>query len=172
MHDTEQMGDSGVPDRAATFAVDQMFLRRAHDALKAADSSAIRFLRENPGLPVTELAQRLNRGANAIGLVHAAYDDAAKTNSVRAIANDLLIRAILAEFPNGWVRDQNVHAIVKLGRWRSDLRDRFPGGPEAGYANAILREITIDLPPENGWKPEPERDSRIDSLFDRHWPTE
>jgi hypothetical protein len=153
-------------------SVDRMFLDRARAALAAAGVSALEFLTANPGVSKIELAERLNRGVSAIGLIMAIYDEAAENGIVRDTAKDLLIRRIHAEFPQGWSSCGNVHPAVKLSSWDAEAAKYGRDPRIAGYVDAIVRELAIHHPPADGWKPNLQTDSLIDELFDRFWPAD
>jgi len=155
----------------ASEAVEYMFLDRAKRALAEAGYSALQFLAANRGVSAVELAKRLNRGANAIGLVNAIYEEAIEREMVRETAKDLLIRKIVAAFPDGWSSTGKVGPSVTL-RWSHEFLD-YVNDPDL-FRNAVTIELhlTKDHPPPEGWKPQPQNDSLIDELFDRYWPAE
>lgn len=152
----------------------QAFEKSLHDqtkkALAGAGCSALAFLAANPTLSELELAKHLNRGASALGLAMAIYEEAIEKKRVRVVARELLLRRIRARFPDGWCFDENVSANVKLGNWDFDIEKYQPDVRIARYARAILRDLTIDHPPVEGWKPQSENDPLINELFDRYWP--
>lgn len=115
---------------------------------------------------------RLNRGVSAIGLVMAIYEEASIKGVVRQTAKDLLIRKIHERFPEGWSSQGDVHPLVKIGRWDSEVSNYGHDSKIAHFASCIMRNLTIDHPPPEGWKPEPRNDPLIDELFDRYWPVE
>jgi hypothetical protein len=149
---------------------DLMFLNRAKEALQQAGYSALDFLAANPHLSTPKLAQRLNRGASALGLVIAIYDEAVRKNVVRETAKDLLIRTIHEEFPEGWSSGGNVGPAVKLGSWDYKIGRYILDSPFGCYAASIAKHLAIDHPPSEGWKPEWDKDPLIEELFDRYWP--
>jgi hypothetical protein len=157
-------------------AVDQMFADRAYSALSAAESDPLTYLAANPQVSLIELSSRLARQVSqrvsAIGLIMAIYNEAAKKGVLRAIAKDLLIREIHAEFPHGWSSGGTVSPLVKIGMWDSQV-SKFGHDPRVDrYALQIIRELTIDHPPCEGWTPKPERDPLIEAIFDRYWPVD
>jgi hypothetical protein len=152
--------------------VDSMFLGQAQRALAAAGCTALEFLRANPGASTVQLAKLLNHGASALGLVMAVYDEALNQGAVRETAKDLLIREILAEFPEGWNSAGDVRPGVKVGGWRFELKKYGRDKKIGECASRIIRELTIDRPPAAGWKPKVGQDPLIDELFDLHWPNE
>lgn len=158
-----------TPEHEAT---DKMFIDRAERALSAMGHSALGFLAANPSLSTVQLAKKLNRGASPIGITMAVYREASRQGILRTIAKEMLIREILAKFSDGWTTKSDVHPLVTIGNWTSGVID-YSGSPKvAKYAERIVRSLTIDEPPEQGWKPEYPNDSRIDELFERFWPVE
>ncbi len=157
-------------DAASTMnATDQIFLKHAQSAFAEAAVSALEFLAENPGLSKIELAQRLNRGVSAIGMIMAIYDEAAKRGKVRETTRDLLTRELRAAFPRGWSSTGNIHPLVKIGTF-SEV-GKYAHEPKfADYMRPIMQHLTIDNPPFEGWRPEPENDPLINELFNRYWP--
>ncbi len=151
-------------------AVDKMFLDRAKNALRETGCTALEFLRANPVVPLTELAKRLNRGASALGLVMAIYQQATDTGCVREAAKDLLTRRVIDSFPDGWTSQSDVHPLIRIGFWDKEIADYTLDAQYGVYAKKIIRELTIDHPPPEGWKAQPENDPRIDQLFNRFWP--
>lgn len=154
----------------ATKSVDQMFLDHARKALAEVGCGALEFLAANRAASIVELAKRLNRGASAIGLTMAIYDEAARNGVVRGTAKDLLIRKIYQEFPKGWFIEDSIHTAVKIGSWDYDIKKYVLDASVARYAISIINHLTIAHPPPDGWKPQPENDPVIDELFDRYWP--
>jgi hypothetical protein len=153
-------------------AVDRMFYDRAQDALSAAGRSALELVAANPRISIVELAKRLNKGVSPIGLTMVIYHDAAREGIVREVAKNLLIREILEDFPDGWTAKGNVHPLVKIGKWHSEVA-AYGSNPRYGeYADHIVRSLTIDNSPEDGWKPQWPNDPLIDELFDRYWQVE
>lgn len=153
-------------------AVAQSFLQKARNALTEKSYSALEFLAANPGISTIELAKRLNRGANVIGLLNAVYEEAIASDAVRETAKDLLIREILGAFPDGWSSGGEVASSIKIGGWSKTLLD-FVNDPESfRRAAKIGIHLTKDHPPPEGWKPQPHNDPLIDELFDRYWPEE
>jgi hypothetical protein len=155
---------------AAMEARDRMCLEGAQKALEGAGCGALEFLAANPGVSKIELAKRLNRGASALGLTMAIYDEAAKKGVVRETAKDLLIRRICQRFPNGWSTGDEVGPGVKVGTWRYEIKKYVHNAKLGDYAAKIVRHLTVDHPPPSGWKPLPQHDPLIDELFDRYWP--
>jgi hypothetical protein len=147
-----------------------MFRDRARKALAEAGINVLDLLAANPGVSVTELAKRLNRGTSGLGLTMVAFEEASQGGHLRETAKDLLIRRILRAFPNGWLPDANVHPSVMIGAWDSDIERYAKDRTAAVYAFQILRVLTIESPPVAGWKPNAVSDPQIDTLFDRHWP--
>jgi hypothetical protein len=98
------------------------------------------------------------------------YSEAERAGVVRDVAKDLLMRQILAEFPDGWTSRDKVRPFVKLGTWDQMLR-KYVLDPRVGmYALQISKVLTqLEEPPE-GWLPNYPRDQRLDELFDRYWP--
>jgi len=94
--------------------VDVQFYTDARDALRSANIDALQHLQMNPGLSSIELAKRLGCGASGIGLTMVLYAEAKRTRQVKQLAQELLYRDIMAEFPGGWEDDAKVHASVKL----------------------------------------------------------
>ncbi len=113
-------GNSEIPTdqaehRAQSIAAfDRSLLGGARRALDAAGVRALEFLAANPGMPTVALAKRLNRGATAIGLVMAIYDEAIQNGTVRDVAKDLLIREICGAFPHGWPGLYLVRPLVSV----------------------------------------------------------
>jgi hypothetical protein len=153
-------------------AVDRMFQDRAEKALAAAGCTALEFLAANPAVSTEQLARRLNRGASPIGITMVAYHEAARQGIVRQVAKDMLIREILGEFPNGWTAKGDVHPLVKIGRWHSEVTDYGGSAKHGQSAERILRSLAIENPPQEGWKPQFPNDPLIDELFKVHWPLE
>jgi len=153
-------------------AVAQSFLQKACNALADAGYSALEFLAANPGLSTVELTQRLNRGANAIGLVNAIYEEAIDADTVRETAKELLIRKIIAAYPDGWATDPTVDPDIKICRWSGELLEHVNDPELFRCAVKIERHLTRDHPPPEGWTPQPQNDPLIDELFDRYWPVE
>lgn len=167
---TSEMLDTLQPT-PATIAIDRMFLEGAQNALAGAGYGALEFLAANPGMSKYEMAKRLNRGATAIGLIMAIYDEAAEKGIVRETAKELLIRQILNEFSDGWMSNGEPDAVSKLGGWLAV--SQYGRDPQiSDYARSILRHLTIDHPPRDGWRPQPRNDPLIDEVFDRYWPVE
>jgi hypothetical protein len=153
-------------------AVDRMFQDRAENALLARGCSALEFLAANPGVSMTDLAKRLNRGASPIGILMAAYDQARVRGVVRDIAKDLLIRDLLANYTNGWTPAGDVHPFVMIGGWYSEVGAYSRSANYGRYAERIVRSLAIDHPPQEGWKPDYPNDPLIDHLFNLYWPVE
>ena len=157
---------------AAMGAVDQMFLDRAKNALRELGQSPLEFLSANPGVAQIELAKRLGRGTNALGLIHAIYEEAAQNGVVRDVAKDLLLRTIHTQFSEGWRTGGPVSAYVKLSSWHNHIKDFLSDPQAASAANQILFEVAIDRQPPELWLPKYPTDALIDTLFDRFWPAE
>lgn len=153
-------------------AVDRMFLDGAKKALAEVGQSALEFQAANPGLSKIQLAQHLNRDASALGLVMAIYEEAASTGQVREVAKDMLLRQVMYKFPQGWTSTDKVSAAVQLGSWDREIHKYVSDTRFGEFAWNIIRELAIDKPPPDGWKPNLPNDPRIDDLFDRHWPIE
>ena len=153
-------------------AVERMFLDRAKSALEDAGYSAFEFLVASPGLSMIELAKRLNRGASALGLIMATYQEACQKGVVREAARDLLVREILEEYPEGWTSEKKIGAGIKLGSWRFEVKKYVKDQTIGTYATEIVRHLSVDHPPPDGWKPDPQDDPLINELFDRYWPIE
>lgn len=153
-------------------AVDRMFLDRAQRALADVGSDARQFLMANPGVSMIELSKRLNRGANALGLIMAVYDTAAQNGTVRETAKDLLTREILAEFPKGWTFKGSVRPGIRVGNWEDEVVRYVHDPRAAAYAESVMRHLAIDHPPPEGWKPQVQDDPLISEIFDRYWPAE
>lgn len=151
-------------------AVSKMFLESAKKALADADCNALDLVAEHPSLSILELAKKVNRGTNAFGLKLAIYEEAHEKGMVRKVAKDLLIRQINNEFPNGWIQSDEVRPAIRLGPWASDIYDSIRNPQIAKSVKSILRQLTIDHPPPEGWKPQRENDPVIDELFDFYWP--
>lgn len=164
--------DEGVEDARGRQAVEESFHNRASKALKEAGFTPLQFLAANPGLSDVDLAKALNRGASAYGLTMAIYDEAERKCVVRDIAKDMLIRLILAKFPNGWTTKDKIRPFVKLSTW-SRMLSKHVLDPRVGvFANLVSKVLTqLDQPPE-GWRPGYPTDQRIDELFDKYWPVE
>ncbi len=154
----------------ATEAVDRMFLERAHKALAAENCTALEFASSNPNLSLIELAQKLNHGVSAIGLVMAIYEDAEGKNLMRETVKDLLYRTIRDEFSEGWSTNEKVSPSVKIGGWIHEIK-RFVRDPSVAFlAENIFSDLVFRAPPPEGWIPVPGADPLIERLFDRHWP--
>jgi len=152
--------------------VDQMFLTKAQAALSAAGYAPIEFLLNSPGASKTDLAKTLGKGASAIGLVMAIFEEACREGVVRDVAKNLLVREIISRFPHGWSSSflDGIGPLAKLSGWRSEVK-RYGQDPRfAAYALSIIRELALNHPPADGWRPEPKNDPIIDELFDRFWP--
>lgn len=171
--------DVPVPPAARTRtpamkAVDDMFLAEARKAFAGAGCTALQFLAENPLVSKIELAKRLAQqsgcGTRAIGLTKAIYDEAVQSNAVRTVAKDLLYRKILQEFPDGWFVEPNICASVKIGDWDYDIHKYVPDKQAGDAAFRIVKQLTIEEPPPDGWKPSLPNDPRIEELFARLWP--
>jgi hypothetical protein len=165
---------SGIAKGTVEFDdADRMFLQRAQRALSAAGVSALDLLNENAGMSIVELTKRLaeraNLGVSAIGLTMVVCDEAAAKGVAREIALDLLVREIRATFPDGWTSGGNIHALVKLGTF-SEIGKYAHDQRFAGYMQHIMRELTINNPPPQGWIPEAKNDRLVKELFDRCWP--
>jgi hypothetical protein len=148
--------------------VDESLYLTARTALDSLKVSALEFLESHPKASQLELAECLNRGTTAIGLTMAIYEEAARTGRTREIAIELLFRRITAEFPDGWCRDENVHAAVKLGGWDYDVA-RFANECNK-WSMAVLRELTVLSEPPIGWKPQSAKDERLQLVFEKYWP--
>jgi hypothetical protein len=153
-------------------AVDRTFLDSAKKALREVAQTALGFLFANPEISEQELTRRLNHGANGFGLVMAIYEEAEEIGVVRGTAKDLLLRWLRARFPDGWISKGKVHPHVKIGHWARDIEQYVRDKQMGEYAHRILKELAIDHPPPQGWKPLSKNDPLIDSLFDRFWPVE
>ena len=123
-----------------------------------------------PRISTAELAKKLDRGTSAIGVTMAVYHQAAKKDRVREIAKDILIRELLHEFPEGWTARGDIHPLVKLGGWDSDVADYAHSARFGQYAERIVRSLAIDDPPQEGWRPQYPSDPLIDELFEHYWP--
>jgi len=167
--DTPSPVPEGRP--SANNPVDKEFHDRATKALaEAGHNSALSFLDANPGVSTLELGKRLNRGANALGLINAIYQEAEQIGCVRQVAIDLFARTILAEYPEGWTSSGNVRASVRIGSWDYHIAKFVKDENAAKYAVLISKDLAIDHPPPEGWKPESINDPLIDALFARFWP--
>ena len=151
-------------------AVSKMFLDRAKKALADAGYSALDLLAEHSSLSILELAKKINRGANAFGLKLAIYEEADEKGIVREVAKDMLIRQINDEYPNGWIQNDEIRPAVRVGSWGSDISDGILNPQIAKAVKSILRHLTIDSPPPEGWKPQRENDPLIDGVFNHYWP--
>lgn len=169
--DYSNQDNAGIMRRTpAMREVEEMFFTHTSMALKSAGYTALEFLAANPGLSPTDLARRLNRGASGLGLVIALYREAEAKGCVRATAKRLLVGEIRNRFPNGWYSADSVGPAVTIGGWRFEMRN-YASDPRFGdYASSIVRELAIDHPPPDGWKPDLENDQFINALFDRFWP--
>ena len=156
-----------TPDHAS---VDRTFQDRAQKALSAAGYSALEVLVANPRISMVELAKRMNRGVSTIGLTMAVYDEAMKQGVVRQVAKQLLIRELLEQFPSGWASEGDIHPLVRIGNWHSEIVDYTHNPTFGDYADRVVRHLTIDSPPQLGWTPQWPNDPLIDELFDRCWP--
>jgi hypothetical protein len=148
--------------------VDRMFCDSAEKALAAAGYSALEFLAANPGASKVELARRLRGGCNTVGITMAIYEEAARTGIVREIAKALLVREIREAFPSGWDRTCG----MKIWSWVNDIEKYVENAADNCYAERLIKDLAIDHPPPNRWKPTLEGDPLIDELFDHYWPTE
>jgi len=173
-HYSSKAADNGHGSRWGSMAdaasVNKVFLERARKALFEAGLSALGLLAANPGVSKLLLAEQLNRGVSAIGLAMAIYEEAGNAGMIRDVAKDMLIREILCAFPNGWVSTDSVHPLVKLGFWDDDVRLNVTDTDAISHSRQILRHLTIDNPPPDGWRPQTQNDPTIDDLFDRFWP--
>jgi hypothetical protein len=132
--------------------------------------TALGLLNQNPGVSTLDLARHINRGANAIGLTIAIYNEAVAIGAVREVAKDLLVREILHEFPAGWSKKGDVAAGIGLASWYSQICD-YAGDPAFSVCAAnIIRQLIVDSSPAEGWKPQVQDDVVIDELFHRYWP--
>src|SRR5262245_2977362 len=102
----------------------------------------------------------------------AIYDEAMQSDAVRDTARDLLFRQILAEYPSGWTSAGNVSCGVKLGSWRYEIKRYVRDASFGRFAEDILRDLTVEHRPAEGWSPVGENDPLICALFDRYWPME
>lgn len=148
------------------------FLDRAQAELRSVGCSALDFLAAHRGLATIALAKELNRGASAFGLLMVIYAEARRQGVVRETAKDLLIREILNKFPDGWSLVGKMSPPVKLSSWIYDLDRCIRDNRIEEYADAIIRDLTKDHPPPEGWKPQVMNDPVIDEVFDRFWPDE
>ena len=99
----------------------------------------------------------------------AVYEEALRNGVVRHAAKDLLVRTIRREFPEGWSSGGNVGAGVKLGSWRYEIKKYVRDAKMGDYASRIIRQLTIDNPPPEGWMAQSQNDSFIDDLFNLYW---
>ena len=150
--------------------VERMFYEGAKRALEQYGSTALELLETQSDFTLKQLAALVNHGITIRGLKAVIYEEAQKAGKVREVAKDLLYREILHEYPNGWYFDPNVAAFVKLGFWDSDIERLVPDYAE--NAAAIIRELTIENPPPEGWFPQGPDDPLLEELFDKHWPRE
>lgn len=150
---------------------DELFANNSRKALKAAGYGAIEFFGANPGISPAELARRLGKKSNGIGLIIALYDEANEEGLVREIAKDLLARAILDAFPEGWPDQATSSTVVPLSGWEHKLRKYVPDPSIGIFSKSIVKDLVFDHPPEKSWKPQPKSDPLLNELFDRCWPT-
>ncbi len=152
--------------------VDRMFMESTRKALGVAGYTALKFLDANPGLSESELIDRLGRGASGFGLLMTIYEEAEQAGCIREVARDLLVRKIVQKLPNGWASDDDGRPSAWIGLWDSSIR-RYVSDRQCGkYAANIVRHLTVDHPPPDGWKPQSNDDPLIDELFRRYWPRE
>ncbi|MCO6047230.1 hypothetical protein NG895_25300 [Aeoliella sp. ICT_H6.2] len=149
-------------------AIEHKFTSTALRALSVSGYSALEFLASNPDLSPVRLAERLNHGANARGLVAAMYREAIQCDSVRKTAKELLVRALQEKFCNGWTSRSKIRPSVKLGSWESDFCRNVNNKVCIRRVRNIFRHLTVDDPPVDGWKPHD--DDLLDELFDMYWP--
>jgi len=147
-----------------------MFAEGAKRALEQYGSTALELLETHSDFTLKQLAALVNHGITIRGLKAVIYEEAQKAGKVREVAKDLLYREILDEYPDGWYFDPKVGALVKLGFWYSTIRDFAPCYKEE--SRAIIRELTIENPPPEGWFPEGPDDPLLEELFHKHWPRE
>jgi hypothetical protein len=158
----------GVRSRASA-AVDASFLEKATAVCRERGLTPVEILHAFPGESIVDIAKRVDSGVNAIGLVMAIYDEAVAIGKTRDVAKTLLIRTIHQQFPSGWNSSGTVRPAVRMSSWSYELK-RYCKDQAAGrYAERIVRELTRDNPPPEGWLPTETNDPRINSLFDRHW---
>jgi len=148
--------------------VDRLFQGTARSVLDEKNLTALEWVEQSPGANPVELAKRLQARANAAGLIPLIYLEAAETGKIRMIAKELLLREILARFPDGWFHDDDVRASVKLGGWVSHLRRHSEH--HGVLARNVLRELVIDHSPPEGWRPASLDDERLTQVFDKCWP--
>jgi hypothetical protein len=150
--------------------IDRKFLRETKNALAASGHEAVELLRSFPADSLNELVDRLGHDASGFGLLMAIYEDAQQRGVVRQVAKDLLLRRIRERFPLGWIGIEEVSPLVRLGSWETSIEKYCPNTQYYHYARDILRELTINNQPHQGWRPEIASDPLIDGLFDRYWP--
>lgn len=156
-------------------SVERRFLTATEEALAETGCSALELLNSSSKSSVNELFDSLpsvSKWACSAGLKMAIYDEAVKKNVVRETARDLLFRDISREFPGGWLNGGKPDALSKLFGWYSDIESYVSKRDVAELAEQIIRHLTIDHPPSDGWKPESKNDPLINEIFDRYWPVE
>lgn len=157
----------GKKDQSAIEAVDRGFHNRARGQLQKLGITATEFLRQHPDCSKVQLAQIINHGVTARGLTIQLFEEAQQQNAVKVLAQELLYREILEEFPEGWFEDPEVRATVKISRWRSDVLEFAPEFRE--QATAIIKALATTNKPKQGWRPTSADDEEIRFLFDRYW---
>lgn len=147
--------------------IDQAFYQQASSALQRSNLSATEFILRYPARSKKELAEILGSGTTSRGLTMVLFAEARQRSLLREVAQDLLFRKIVEEFPNGWFEDENIRPTVKLGGWRYDLLEFAPEFEES--ATAILKSLASTDKPNDGWKPLSPSDERLRTLFETHW---
>lgn len=150
--------------------VDYMLCDRTLKALAIAGYEPLEYLAANPFLSKTQLVETLGHGASGFGLAMAVYEEAASKGIVRDVAKNLLIRKLHEEFSAGWTSKHN--STRNLGFWDSEVAKYGHDPRIEHYVEKIIRHLTVDHPPPEGWKPQWENDPLIDELFDCYWPVE
>lgn len=148
-------------------SIDQEFHQRAVSELKRLGVTAAELLQNHPDCSKKKLAEIIGNGMTSRGLTMVLFEEARQHSRVRALAQELLYRKILDEFPDGWFEDENVRATVKLGSWHYDVLEFAPEYEES--ATAVLKAMATTNKPNTGWKPNSSMDERLRLLFETHW---
>ena len=147
--------------------IDRGFYERARRELERIGVSAREFIRKHPNKSKKELAELIGGGVTSRGLTMKLFEEARACADIGSLARDLLYRTIATEFPDGWYRDDEIHASVKLASWHYDVHEFAPEHEES--ATQIVQLLTTTKVPELGWKPESADDERLRRMFEENW---